>query len=134
MGMMNVSRTVLLKTENGWPKFNSKRQLLVPLGHTSTTTEADTLQIWSGKAVKALHSKNNLTLLPEKENMDSPSYIPPGKALQINFQIQWMREEFIFFLPPRSSLLKLARFVGFIAPTPIDRAYTKLLLRCEPIR
>lgn len=110
------------------------RLLLLPLGHTSTTTEADTLQIWPGKAVKAHHSENNLTLLLKRENTDSPSYIPPGRALQVKLQIYSMREEFIFFLPPRSSLLKLAPFVGFIAPIPIDRVYTKLLVCCEAIR
>lgn len=101
---MSVSRTVLLKSENGWQKFNSKRLVLVPLGHTSTTTEADILQVWSGKAVKAHHSENNLTLLPKTENADSASYIPPGRALQFNLEIHSMREEFIFFLTLRSSL------------------------------
>lgn len=110
------------------------RLLLVPLGHTSTTAEADTLQIQSGKAVKAHHSKNNLTFLPKRENTDSPSYIPPGRALQVKLQIHSMREKFIFFLPPRSSLLKLALFVGFIAPMPVDRVYTKLLVCCKAVR
>lgn len=105
MGRMSVSRQVLLRSENGWQKFSSKT-LLVASGHTSTTTEADILQIWSEGAVKAHHSENNLTLLQKRENRDSPSYIPPGMALQVKLQMYPMSEEFIFFLLPRSSLLK----------------------------
>lgn len=82
------------------------RPLLVASGHTSTTTEADILQIWSERAVKAHHSENNLTLLLKRESRDSPSYIPPGTALQVKLQMYSMRGEFIFFLLPRSSLLK----------------------------
>lgn len=82
------------------------RLLLVASGHTSTTTEADILQIWSEGAVKAHHSENNLTLLQKRENRDSPSYIPPGMALQVKLQMYPMSEEFIFFLLPRSSFLK----------------------------
>lgn len=82
------------------------RPLLVASGHTSTTTEADILQIWSERAVKVHHSENNLTWLLKRESRDSPSYIPPGTALQVKLQMYSMREEFIFFLLPRSSLLK----------------------------
>lgn len=67
------------------------------------------------------------------ENADSASYIPPGRALQVNLEIHSMRGEFIFFLTLRSSL-KLSLFVRFIAPTPTDRVYTKLLVCCEAIR
>lgn len=82
------------------------RPLLITSGHTSTTTEADILQIWSERAVKAHRSKNNLSFLQKRETRDSPSYIPPGMALQVKLQMYSVREEFIFFLLPRSSLLK----------------------------
>jgi len=55
-------------------------------------------------------------------------------ALQVKIQIHSKRENFIFFLSPRSSLLKLALFVGFIVPLPTDRVYTKLLVCCKAIR
>lgn len=96
LGRMSVSRAILLKVKTVG-RSSVLRLLLVPLGHTSTTAEADNLQIWSGKAVKAHHSENNLTCLPKKENTYSPSYVPPGRALQVKLQIHSMREEFNFF-------------------------------------
>lgn len=92
-------------------RSSNLRLLLVPLGHTSTTTEADTLQIWSGKAVKACHSENNLTLLPKERKHRFTKLYTTWKALQVKLQIYSMRGEFIFFSTPRSSLLKLSLFV-----------------------
>lgn len=109
------------------------RPLLVASGHTSTTTEADILQSWSEGAVKAHHSKNNLTLLQKRENRDPPSYIPPGMALHVKLQMYSMREEFIFFLLPRSSLLKQISFCDLWHLHPLTESSQSYLCVVRPL-
>lgn len=110
------------------------RPLLVTSGHTSTTTEANILQIWYERAVKAHQSENNLTLLQKRENRDSPSYIPPGMALQVKLQMYSYERRVYFLFASKKLLIKTNQFVGFMAPIPIDRIYTKLLVCCQAIR
>lgn len=129
---MSVSRAVLLKVKMVG-RSSILRLLLVPLGHTSTTAEADNLQIWSGKAVKAHHSENNLTSLPKREKIFAKLCTTwKGFASQTSNTFNERRVYFLF--ASKKLLLKLALSVEFITPILIDEVHTKLLVCCEPVR
>lgn len=130
---MSVSRQVLSRSGNGWQKFSSKIAASLfgtHIYHYRSRHSPDL--VWESSKSSSQWKQSDFAPKERKQRFAKPYTTWNGFAGQTSNVFYERRVYFLFV--STMLLIKTSQFVGFMAPIPIDRVYTKLLVCCQAIR